>query len=365
MHNISKETLLFASVCIKLVLLYRLATTMQVCNEHLISDAKCEHYCSDCKKFICILCTQIGKHSKHSYCTSEKAVAQYKNKLKESANKIDEMINDLSEGVFKITEIEKQRDDIIREIENYYSKLERKLREQREYMKQQVNDAVEQKKGVLRKQLKNVDQTKEKMLKMKPMYDAPQKKSYQEILVAMDEKQMIDDCSFNPSSHKINLQPEETNNIKLLPPNSLTLPQFFHLSVCSISNNSELLIPDETKVKKEVTATLLTKDGKSHYCSIGGNKVSMQLEESTGEIKPLEVKDYGDGSYVASFQGDHDGDAKLHVSINGLGIMKSPHSITMLRNYQHLRLPDKIENNSRRMGKPWGIALGKYGVYGQ
>ena len=35
----------------------------------------------------------------------------------------------------------------------------------------------------------------------------------------------------------------------------------------------------------------------------------------------------------------------------------------MHRNYQHLRLPDKVVNNHGRMGKPWGIALGKYGVW--
>jgi len=120
------------------------------------------------------------------------------------------------------------------------------------------------------------------------------------------------------------------------------------------------LIPDETKIKSKVTATLLTKDTDGHYCSTGSNQVSMHLEESTGEIKHLNLNDNRDGSYVALFQGDHDGEAKFHVSINGQVIKGSPYSIIMHRNYQHLRLPDKVVNNNGRMGKPWGITM-EYG----
>jgi len=86
---------------------------MLVCKEPEHHDTQCEHYCNNCKKLVCIFCTQIGKHSTHCCCTSAQAVAQCKNR---SADKLDEKIKKLSEGYLKIemmdTEIQKQGGDI-------------------------------------------------------------------------------------------------------------------------------------------------------------------------------------------------------------------------------------------------------------
>ena len=75
-----------------------------------------------------------------------------------------------------------------------------------------------------------------------------------------------------------------------------------------------------------------------------------------------EVRDNNDGSYVASFVGEHGGEAKLHMSINGQEIKGSPYSI-VVRNYQALNRPNKIVNNNGSMGQPWGVAFGRNGVW--
>ena len=345
------------------------ANTARVCKKLAHLNCKCDYYCNNCKRFACIFCKTTEKHPNHDFYPSDEAVTQYKNEVNKSACKIDKAIKSLSEGYHKIelmdTEIQRQGEDVIRQIDKLYNELERKLQEQRGQVEKQVHDAVAQKRKVLREQLTQMDQVKKEILSMREMYDALLIKPPKGIFDAMDNEQLqkIDNCSHKLINRKINLQPQEINNIELVLPLKSLLPQFCYLSVGSISTNSELLVPDEVKVNSKVTATLLTKDADGHYCSVGGNKVSMQLKESIGEIKALKVIDKNDGSYVASFQGEQDGKAKLHVSINGQEIKGSPFNIVLLKNYRYLRLPDKVVTENGRMGKPWAIALGKYGIW--
>ena len=76
------------------------ANDVQVCKEH--DNCECKHYCKDCKKNICLVCTLIGDHSKHNHSTIAQAVTEFRNGVKETSTAVDEMIKGLDEGYAKI-----------------------------------------------------------------------------------------------------------------------------------------------------------------------------------------------------------------------------------------------------------------------
>ena len=114
------------------------------------------------------------------------------------------------------------------------------------------------------------------------------------------------------------------------------------------------------KVEFKITA----KDSKGKNCTKGGSQVCVQLKSFTGDVTAGEVKDSNDGSYMASFVAEQVGEAKLSVSINGEQIKGSPYSIVVQgRNYQAIDKPSKIVNNNGSMGRPWGVAFGRNGLW--
>ncbi|XP_065907558.1 tripartite motif-containing protein 2-like [Dysidea avara] len=344
-----------------------------ICKEH--DNCECKHYCKNCEKNICLVCTLIGEHSKHDHCTIPQAVTQCQEGVEKTSNAIDEMIKSLDDRYERIkamkTKVQEQGEGVRNKIYEHYNELDLMLREQREQVKQQASDVVVRKEKVLAVQLTVVEQAKSEVLSLKEVKGTYKKNSDQDILSinAAKQKQIIDHCLQKLKSRhdKISFEPEEKDDIELLCPLKSFFPLFCHLSVGSeglcVPTNSELLLPAKIYVKKQVTVTLLTRDVKSQYCSQGGNHVSMQLETCTGKITTLEVKDNCDGSYLASFVADQAGVLKLLVSVNGLQVRETPYSIVVYRNYKALNQPDKVLNDDGSLGYPCGIAVGRYGVW--
>ena len=77
-----------------------MAASINICKEH--DNNECEHYCLDCKKHICLSCTQIGEHSTHDHCTIEQAVVQCRDVMKGTSGKCDEIIKGVKEEYDKI-----------------------------------------------------------------------------------------------------------------------------------------------------------------------------------------------------------------------------------------------------------------------
>ncbi|XP_065908683.1 E3 ubiquitin-protein ligase TRIM71-like [Dysidea avara] len=344
-----------------------------ICKEH--DNCECKHYCKNCEKNICLVCTLIGEHSKHDHCTIPQAVTQCQEGVEKTSNAIDEMIKSLDDRYERIkamkTKVQEQGEGVRNKIYEHYNELDLMLREQREQVKQQASDVVVRKEKVLAVQLTVVEQAKNEVLSLKEMKGTYEKNSDQDILSnnAAKQKQIIDHCLKKLKSRhdKINFEPEEKDDIELLCPLKSFFPLFCHLSVGSeslcVPTNSELLLPAKIDVKKQVTVTLFTRDAKGQYCSKGGNHVCMQLETCTGKITTLEVKDNCDGSYLASFVADQAGVVKVLVLVNGLQVRETPYSIVAYRNYKALNQPNKIFNDGGSLGHPWGIAVGRYGVW--
>ena len=122
-------------------------------------------------------------------------------------------------------------------------------------------------------------------------------------------------------------------------------------------------VPSLAYVNNNVNFTIVTKNTQSDRCSKGGSEVISQVQSSsTGDVIPVAVKDNQDGTYSASFVPKQAGEVKLSVIINGRHIQGSPYSVRC-RNYFALNVPSKRVNDDRRMGKPWGIAFGKDGMW--
>ena len=332
------------------------ARSINICEEH--DNWECEHYCMDCKKDICLSCTLIGEHSRHDHCTIEQAVTQCRDVMKGTSTKMDEMIKSLDEGYEAMkSKMQEQSNYMRKKIDEHFNELEHYLKEQKEQVTQQLNDAISQALAATLAQAKN------DVLSMKEVKDALEKKSDQDISSTniCTHKQVIDNClqTLKSNYDKVNVEPDK---VKSFPAKSI-VPQFYRIPVGHISSSSELLIPAEIYINEIYTATLLTRNADGQYCSAGGNHVCMQLETGTGKITKLEVQDNCDGSYVASFTAEQVGASRLVVSINGSQTKGSPYSILVCRKYQAVKLPNKIVSINGSMGKPWGVAVGRYGVW--
>ena len=333
-----------------------------LCKEH---DYELKHYCETCDELVCMYCT-MKDHNGHDHDTVNKMASKHRSQLKKVTTSIEGMIQDLS-GVHNninkmVKKIRKQGEEVNKQVDQHYDELVEKLMKQKDQVKQQVRDTVSQKEKTLTTQLDEVDSTQAELVSMKELNDALEKSSDQEALSA--KKQVIDGMQqLTEKYKKMNKHPVQSASMEFTPSKD-PFPQFGSFSaIVSLCSSEVVNLPQFIVVGKKVEVTIITKDNNGDHCSTGGHKVFVQLKSFTGNVTVGEVRDNNDGSYVASFVGEQVGEANLHVSINGQEISRSPYSIVVVRNYQALNLPNKIVNNNGSMGKPWGVAFGRNGVW--
>ncbi|XP_065908832.1 tripartite motif-containing protein 2-like [Dysidea avara] len=330
-----------------------------LCKDH---DEQLKYYCETCDELVCMYCT-MKKHNGHNHDATKNIASKHRSQLKKVTTPIEEMIQDLSgthDNLDKMMkEIRKQGDELNKQIDQNYDELVEKLLEQRDQLKQQVCDTVSQKEKALTTQLDEVDSTQAELVSMKELNDALEKSSDQEALSA--KKQVIDGMQqLTEKYKKLNKHPVQSASMEFTPSRDY-FPQFG--SFYANANLSEVAnLPQSIIVGKKVEVTIITKDSNGDHCSTGGHKVFVQLKSFAGNVTVGEVRDNNDGSYVTSLVSEQVGDAKLHVSIIGQEIKGSPYSI-VVRNYKALNLPNKIVNNNGSMGRPWGVAFGRNGVW--
>ena len=94
-----------------------------------------------------------------------------------------------------------------------------------------------------------------------------------------------------------------------------------------------------------------------------GSLITVEAQPRTGDVITVPVEDNQDGSYTVSFPANQTGEVKLSITINDVHIKGSPCSVQVVPQYSTLDKPSKIVDNGERMGKLWGIAFGKDGVW--
>ena len=161
----------------------------------------------------------------------------------------------------------------------------------------------------------------------------------------------------------INTEPVEYDNFEFVPAKSYSFLLGDLFTFANPHTSEVINLPGIAYCGHKVEFKIIAKDSKGKNCTKGSSQVCVQLKSFTGDVTAGEVKDSNDGSYMASFVAEQVGEAKLSVSINGEQIKGSPYSIVVGRNYQAIDKPSKIVNNNGSMGKPWGVAFGRNGLW--
>ena len=332
-----------------------------LCEEH---DEQLKYYCETCDKLVCMYCT-VTKHNGHNHGSVKQMATKHRKELKKITNPVEGMIKNLSEANDNIEKMMKKTrirgEEVDKKIDRYYDELLQKLMKQKDEVKQQAHDAISQKEKAMITQLDEVTSMQAKLMSMKELTDALEQSSDQE---ALSTKREVTDRvqQLTNAYKKVNIQPVESAAMGFVPTKE-PFPVFGHLYAYVNPHTSVVInLPAFTLVGKKVEYAIVTKDSNGDHCVKAGSKVSVQLKSFTGDVTAGEVRDNNDGSYMASFIAEQVGEAKLSVSINGEQIKGSPYSI-VVRNYQAIDKPSKIVNNNGSMGRPWGVAFGRNGLW--
>ena len=333
-----------------------------LCKEH---DEQLKYYCETCDELVCMYCT-VKKHNGHHHDSVKQMATKHRNQLKKVTDPVDGMIKNLSEAHDNIEKMMKKTrrrgEEVDKKIDRYYDDLLQKLMKQKDEVKQQAHDAVSQKEKAMITQLEEVASMQAKLMSMKELSDALEQSSDQEALSA--KREVTDRVQQLTNAYKkVNIQPVESAAMDFVPTKE-PFPVFGHLFAYVNPHTSEVIDLTECSLaSKKVEFTIITKYRNGGPCISGGSQVYVQLKSFTGDVTAGEVRDNNDGSYMASFVAEQVGEAKLSVSINGEQIKGSPYSIVVGRNYQAINKLCKTVTNNGSMGKPWGVAFGRNGLW--
>ena len=334
---------------------------VMLCKEH---ENELKYYCETCEELVCLYCT-VKEHNSHNHDTVKKMAKKQRNELKDITAPVERIIKDLSEALDKITDmgdkIRQQAGEVDKKIDEHYNKLIEKIKEQKEEVKQRLGEIVSQKEKKMAAQLEEVESTQAQARSMKEVDDAVKESSDEEAfspkkLVINQMKELTDKYK------KLDTRPVESNNV-IFCPTKFEFPQLSQLVEVDYSKCEVFYSSGYTREGEKPEFKILTKDIKGHLCSLGNNQVSVQVKWSTGEVTTAQVRDNDDGSYSTSFVAKQAGEVKLLVSIEGEQIKASPYTVVVHNPYTAIDQPSKVINNNGQMGKPWGIAFGRDGMW--
>ena len=336
-----------------------------LCPKH---ELELNFYCETCDQLVCHYCI-MKDHLKHDHDTVKKMATKHRKELDKIMEPVEKMIEGLSVARKKVSntrdKIGAQADDIDKEIDRYYEELHRRLQQQRDELKKELHEACRQKKKEVTLQLEQMEQTQAELESIKELNVVIKNQSEHEVMLM--KKQVVDDVKrISDSYNKLDTQPVQSATMEFVPVEEYrkVMPQFGQLSddddVCPL--NCEANLPQYV-FEGEVKFLVVTRDKSSHLCYKGGNKVVIQAQSSRGDIIPVEVKDNKDSSHSASFVANHVREVKLSVTIKGQQIKDSPFNVKVHGKYTILDKPSKVVNEDGRIGRSWGIAFGRNGMW--
>ena len=337
-----------------------------LCPKH---ELELNFYCETCDQLVCHYCI-MKDHRKHDHDTVKEMAIKHRKELDKITEPVEKKIEGLSVACKKVSnmrdKIGPQADDIDKEIDRYYEELHRRLQQQRDELKKELHEACRQKKKEVTLQLEQMEHIQAELESIKELNGAMKNGSDQEALFM--KKQVVDDVKrISDSFNKLDTQPVQSASMEFVHVEEYknSMPRFGHLSyddVCPV--NCETLGVHEMVCKGEkVKFKIVTKDRSNHLCQKGGSKIVIQAQSSRGDVTPVEVKDNKDGSYSASFVANQVGEVKLSVTIKGQQIKGSPFNVKVHAKYTTIDKPSKVVNGGGRMGKPYGIAFGRDGMW--
>ena len=318
----------------------RLKTKPPLCQEH---DMELNFYCGTCDQLVCHYCI-TADHNGHEHNTVKKVATGHRVELDDIIKPVEEMVDKLSKAHQKVNtareKVEMQVSKLDKQIDDYYDQLQRRLQQQKEELKEELHEVTTQKRKALSLQLEQMEHTQGKLQSIKELHSAIKGGSDQEALfmkkqVAKDVKRMTDVYK------KLNTEAVELATMQFVQMKEYqdSFPQF----TCVFFDDAD---PP-------------TKNTKDDHCPKGVSKVIAQVKSSIEDVIPVAAENNQDSNYSASLIPKQVEEVKLSV-FNGRHIQGSP---SVSRNYCTLSVPNKMVDDSGRMGRPWGIAFGKDGVW--
>ena len=329
-----------------------------ICREH---SGVLSFYCETCDKPICQHCI-LQDHFGHRHDTLKSKANKYKRELKEKIASLEKIANSIS-GAFSSNDVlKKKMSDEADKIDQHYNKLIQKLMEEREQLKQQLHCLVAEKGKVITTQLEKLKKIQVEVLTTKQKNESLENSSDLEIIGEQREVTRRME-HINDMYEKLNIGViKQGTSVMKFVPNEVSLPKFGHL--CSTArpapHKCEVFDLPAQVFREGITKFVISvKDDDGHYCygeSI--QSVSAQLDD-----KHLQIIDNKNSQFAVSFVAQRTGEAKLSIFVNGMHIAGSPFKITANCPYTAISKPVKIINNYSNLGRPWGIAFGKDGMW--
>ena len=331
-----------------------------MCGEH---NVELLYYCETCDKLVCRHCL-VQDHPGHRQDTAKNIANTYKRKFKEVTAPIEKMNKDLSETYNNIDKIknmmQQKSDEVDKSIDECYDGLMQKLMEQKEKVKLQAKATVSGKVEEAITRLELLKLTQAEVLDVKQQNDALENSSDQKILLEKAQALRHMEQITNMHEQVMNAHPIQNATMKFIS-NDIPLPQFGWLCStgepaphkCEISN-----LPTQVFVKDPTKFLISVKDDDGHYCYGEKQIVSAQLDDEC-----LQIINHKNSTYTVCFVAQRIGEMKLSIFVNGMHVTESPFKVKVNRPYITISKPIKIINNYSNLGRPWGIAFGKDGMW--
>jgi len=326
----------------------QVALMTPLCQEH---EYELNFYCETCDELVCMYCA-VKKHDGHNYDTVKKMADEHRSLLKKLFTSIEGMAQDISEAYDNIDrmmkKIRQQGDKINKQIEQCYDELFEQLLNQKNKVKKQLHCTLSQKEKALTAQLDETYSTWSEILSLKKLSGSVDSSSDQEVLST--KKKVIDGIQqVTENFKKLNKHPVQSNTMEFIP-TKVSIPQLGKFFSCA---DYDYLEADNLSLLSTAEEEPIITNGDD--CSDCYDYVT---EKITGRVTDEEVKD-DSGTNGVSCTGDH----KVEAANMKSQAVRISSNIDSCRNYRTIKLPDKIVSNSGRMGQPWGIAYGSYGVW--
>lgn len=333
------------------------------CREH---DLNLDHYCNACSVLVCKYCIEKD-HGKHNCETMEKTINDYRPEFTKTSISMKDMLFDLSDTYKSIeksiNDLREQGEEVNVKIDQHYDELIQKLIEQKELLKQQVQDSVSKKENILTTQLHEVEFIQTKLSGMQDVKVAMERGSDQEMLSA---KRSFTDCWKQLSDKYEDIKSMTSKSISIeFVPTEMPLPQFGEVSFTVTSLLFEVKnLPQILYSGQRAEFDIASMDDTGGFSPPQTHQVTVQLVSKTGEVISGDVRPNNDGNYTASLVAQQVGEATLSVDVDSHRTKGSPYNLVVSRNYVAITKCDKtLHNDELEMGHSWGLAFSRNSIW--
>ena len=320
------------------------------CSKH--QSQSLDLYCESCQQLICRDCIVADrKHVDHEYGYVNEVISSHKEDVKRKLYPAKQLEEDLSTAMTRISDIKakvtEQGSSHSREIDTAFDALIDTLHEQRQSLKQNVQEIVERKTMALALQEQQLQAAKAEVTDLtettERAVDSDSDVKFlshkQETAGKIEEiTQQISHLSLDPVDHpNIGVQitlPEEMR--KLFKSSSFIYMYNADPLRCTVVG--DCLHRAETDRMTSLTVRLA--DSQGHPC-IGRQNVTVELKSvRDGTITPVEMTTTPTSPcYEVFFKPKIRGRHKLSVKVNGIHIPNSPFSVFVMKSPRHMNVP--------------------------